>query len=481
MKSPTTPHTSTHVRRSHGRTRERGVALLLVLLLVIGLLGFTALSLELTRESSVSLTSEERMLAARQIVDAGLAQALCRMEDGGQNAPVSGEGTTPVWISFGAGECYYETARVESEARATVRCWARIPLVENPLRVDVSPDDAGWDGRDYFVQGIEAVLEGKKYIPRSPVYLGNGGFEKPLGGFRWTRDVDPFNPRTWETVTSGPSSYQTETVPFMVNALDHPVDWIYNGGTPQAPSSGIHPFSLVTGRNPIAQLNTEAWFENSAGAGNPLVNVFPSVSSTSYSDDPDSPDYAFPVHAQLPNVQDFAYSLWSEYSDFTSSKASRYTGGDREGEYGTLDSPRITFVTGHLNVPSSRTLRGCGILVIRDDFDPNLDTNNTPSQSAKLSVTGTLEWTGLVIISGWSPGIDVGPGGSMTVVGSLMAEDSVMSGGEISLIASGLSVVAKDKLELRYSSHLFEEGGILYDLLPYVEFDLLSLRPIFGT
>lgn len=459
------------------RPRERGAALILVLALLIGLLAFTAVSVDMTRARAVSNTSEERLFAARQIAESALAQATGRLKEGGQEEPVSGDGMTPVWVPFDQGEYFFSSVHDEVTSVTTIRCWARVPVGVQPSNSAVSPDDLTWDGTGYLVQGLEAEFKAYRYMPEAPVYFGNGGFEKPLGGFAWTNSVDPFDPTTWSTVTSGESSYQDSSVPFMVNALDHPIDYLYNGGTP-SPASGIHPYSLVASQNPISQMNTEAWFKNSAGTGDPLSNVFPTVSSTYFSSDPASPDYAFPVNPDLPDVQDYSWTLWNEHRS-TSKTSVKYTGGDHIGEYGTLAAPEVTFVTGHLNIPASKTLRGCGILVIRDDFDPSIDTNNTPAQAAKLTVGGTLEWTGLVIIAGWDPSITVSPGGSATIVGSLMAEDSVMSGGEVSLDGSTIQVVAKERLELRYCSQLFQPGGYLHDFLPMLKQELLTVRDIY--
>ena len=72
--------------------REAGVALLLALVLTIGLIGFTALSVEITRTHAAVLASENSVFRARTIADSAVAEALGRLKEAGQSAPVSGDG-----------------------------------------------------------------------------------------------------------------------------------------------------------------------------------------------------------------------------------------------------------------------------------------------------------------------------------------------------------------------------------------------------
>src|SRR5690606_19907604 len=98
----------------------------------------------------------------------------------------------------------------------------------------------------------------------------------------------------------------------------------------------------------------------------------------------------------------------------------------------------IAFVTGTLDVNDNRTLRGYGILVVRDDFHPDEGGSNEPSTDAHIRIQGKLEWTGLVILAGWHPNLDLQPQsgsatGQIIINGALFGEDSVQSGGETAL------------------------------------------------
>src|SRR4029453_11307179 len=115
---------------------------------------------------------------------------------------------------------------------STVRSWGRVVSQPPASTSTVSPDAVTWDGTGWMVRGVEVNIRSTRYIPTSPMYFGNGGVEKPLGGFEWGTGVDPSNPATWQSVVSSPSSTQSSTVPFKASALDHPIDYIYNGGTP---------------------------------------------------------------------------------------------------------------------------------------------------------------------------------------------------------------------------------------------------------
>jgi hypothetical protein len=114
-----------------------------------------------------------------------------------------------------------------------------------------------------------------------------------------------------------------------------------------------------------------------------------------------SPDHAFPVDTTVPDVQDFAFSLWNKYG--AAPGTTHLGSGSHSGTYGDLSNPSVTFATGSLRVNAGETFRGAGVLVIRDAFDPNVDTDNTPTTKAKLEISGRLEWTGLVIVAAWTP------------------------------------------------------------------------------
>jgi hypothetical protein len=467
-----TAHTS---RRPN--PRESGVAMILALVLIVGLLGFIAVSIDLTKTHSAVRTSETAIFTARTISESGLAQALARLKEAGQTAPVSGNGTTPVWVPFSAGEYFYSTQIDIPNQVATIRAWARVPVSETPSGSAASPDAAAWDGEGYVTHGTELVMVASRYLPQTPAYFGNGGIELPLGGFRWASSVDPFDPDTWLPVTSSPSSWQTAAVPLKVNALDHPPDFMYFGGAPTPATPGVHDYAPWVSQTLVGQMNINAWMNQSANGGSAVSGFTPSPTG-SYSNDPNSPDYVFPIDPIASDVQDFAWNLWSTY---TANPATVKLGsGNRTGTYGTPADPKLVFVTGELQVPAGQTFQGNGILVIRDNYDPNVDTNNLPSTSALLDIYGNFRWTGLVIIAGWHPQILVRPGGDGTVVGSLMGEDSVMSGGEVSLDSATIELRIQDDLRLLYSNALFQPGSFIYDYLPLLRKEVVGAREIFA-
>jgi hypothetical protein len=458
--------------------RENGIALILALVLMVGLLGFTAVSMDITKAHSAVRASEQQLFAARLISESGLAQALARYKEAGQAAPVSGDGTDAAWVPFSTGEYYYTTELDVPNEGATIRSWARVPITDNPSGSLVSPDDPNWDGTGYVTQGVEIALISSRYIPETPAYFGNGGIEKPLGGFSWGSGVDPFDPSTWQTVNSNPSSWQTAAVPFQVNALDHPTDYLYNGGAPTPATPGVHDYAPWVSQTAIGQANIEAWMQFSADGGSAMSGFTPSPVG-SYSNDPNSPDYVFPIDPIAADVQDYSWDLWNTFQNDPS--VPKLNSGNQSGTYGTQTDPGITMVTGTLRVPAGETFEGSGILVIRDDFDPNQDSNNTPSTSAALDVYGDFRWTGLVIIAGWRPNIKVRPGGDATVVGTLMGEDSVMSGGEVSLNSATITMKIEDDLRLLYSHGLFEPGSFVYDHLPLLRKNVVGAKELYAN
>lgn len=458
--------------------RESGVALILALVLLVGLLGFTAVSIDLTKTHSAVRSSETAIFTARTICESGLAQALARLKEGGQTAPVSGNGTSPVWVPFSAGQYWYSTQIDLVNQVATIRAWARVPVTDTPSASIVSPDNAAWDGTGWLTHGTELVMVSSRYLPQTPAYFGNGGIELPLGGFRWASGVDPFDPSTWQEVTSNPSSWQTAAVPLKVNALDHPADWMYFGGAPAPATPGIHDYAPWVSQTAVGQMNINAWMQHSANGGSAVSGFTPSPTG-SYSSDPTSPDYVFPIDPNAADAQDYAWNLWSTFH--TNPVATLLGSGNRQGTFGTPASPSLTFVTGTLRVPAGQTFQGNGILVIRDNYDPNTDSNNLPNTSAMLDIVGNFKWTGLVIIAGWHPQILVRPGGDATIVGSLMGEDSVMSGGEISLDSATIEMRIQDDFRINYSSALFQPGSWIYDYLPLLRKEVVGARELYAN
>ena len=458
--------------------REAGIALLFSLVMMLALLMMTALSLELTKTHALVNRSEESLFMARQGAESALAQALARMKDGGQLAPVSGDGTSPVWIAFGGGEFYYETTVDLTTEISTITAWSRIPVASNPSGSPFSPDNVAWDGRGYVLQGLELLVKGRVFIPSTPLFLGNGGIQRPLGGVEWVAGTDPFDPNTWQKVSSSPESTQRASVDMELSALDYPYDYLTNGGTPVALAPGIHPYSLLVSKNPVGQQNARAWMDFSAGGTAATAGLSPSP-LTSYSTTSTDADYAYPIDESVPDVQDYIDVIWNQYSSGAS--ANLLTGGSLSGTYGSVATPQVTIVTGGLQIDAGDTFSGAGILVIRDDFDPNIDVNTTPTRRAFLDVLGTLEWSGLVVIAGWNPYVEIKTSGNATIVGALMAEDSVMSMGETSLATSMIWFRLASELKILYSSDMFEPGGIVYESLPGVRKEVIGVRELMAS
>ncbi|MFN0058366.1 MAG: hypothetical protein ACKVX7_07900 [Planctomycetota bacterium] len=455
---------------------NRGSALVLVLILAIGLLSITLVSFELSRAQSLTVRTQREVLMAREIAQSAAAQAFARIKEAGFVEPWSGTGTAPAWVDFSDGQLFYYTDFDESSSVSTVRAWGRVAYETSPSSCMLAPDDVAWNGDGWELEGVEITIKATKYIPNGPVYFGNGGVEMPMGGFAWTGGSDPLDPTTWGTITSSPASYQASSLPFQASALNYPADYIYNGGSPDAAVAGSHPYPIWTTQNPIGQMNIEAWFNNSGGTGvDPETRVTPAPTSTYFdTSNKNSPNYPYPIDPHVTDVQSFTWDLWSTYmSDPASPKLAN---GNNSGTYGNMTTPKVTFVTGQLTVPAGRTFQGAGILVIRDNFDPNTDTNNTPATRASLTVDGIFKWTGLVIVAGWAPTIRVRAGGDATIVGSLFGEDSVQSGGEVSLDSATITLVVNDDLRVYYSNDLFASGGLVNNLMPEVNKEVVGVR-----
>ena len=151
--------------------REAGIALIFSLVVMFALLMMTAISLQLTGTHSAVNRSEESLFLARQGAESALAQALARMKDGGQLAPVSGDGLTPIWVPFGGGEYFYETTVDAATDIWVITAWSRIPVVANPIASPFSPDDVNWNGEDYVVQGLEVLVKGRVVVPTTPLFF----------------------------------------------------------------------------------------------------------------------------------------------------------------------------------------------------------------------------------------------------------------------------------------------------------------------
>lgn len=474
------PNTSFSPSLRRRRAREEGLALLLVIILGVGLVMISMISLQTSLAHATTQDVQRDVFSARLIAESGLAQAMARLRDGGKLTPHSGPGATASWVTFSRGQFLYDTTYNAATAVTRIRVWGRVAADPAVSGSGVSPDDPSWDGTGYLVQGLEVAVKSLRYIPNSPTYFGNGAIERPLGGFDWTPGVDPADPSTWVPVSSNPRSYQSSWVPFEVSALDYPPDYLVSGGAPSPPGGPPHPYNIWTLQSPVGQRNVEAWFSNSAGYGqDPTTKVTPPPTS-SYFDlsDPNGAAYPYRVDPAVPDVQTFAHELWRTYS---SAPGTNLLGsGSHSGTYGTLGNPAITFATGELRVPAGTSFTGAGILVIRDDYDPETQSDNTPGTRASLRIEGSFNWTGLVIIAGWTPQITVDstPGAQATIVGSLFGEDSVQSGGEVSLDSATIILQIENTFRVLFSHALFEPGGLVHEFLPFVRKEVVAVREI---
>ncbi len=461
---------------SAGR-RESGIALILAILAGGALLLLSYLSVQTTLVESVTRHAQHDVFLANQIANSAASQALAKIKEAGITTPHSGTGAGPEWVGFSEGAYYYYAIHDAALEVSVIRAWGRIASSPTAVVSTEAPDSGSWDGTGWTVQGLEITVKGYKYLPETPMYFGNGGVERPMGGFDWTRSSDPSDPSTWGIVTS-PTSYQSSSVPFEISTLDHPVDYLYGGGPPAPATTYPHPYKVWMSQNPFGQKNVEAWFANSAGAGyDPTIGVTPPPTASYYNvADRTSPDYPYPVSPNIPDVQNFAFELWNKYKDDPS--ATKLRGGAQRGTYGDLANPSITFVTGDMLVNSSSTFKGAGILLIRDDYDPNVDRENMPSRRAHVDINGTFEWTGLVVVAGWAPDVNVAPTADMTIVGALFGEDSVQSGGEISLDSSTIILKVQGPMRVLYSNAIFQEGGLAHEFLPAVVREVVGIRNI---
>lgn len=462
------------------QTDRRGSVLIFVLIFTVVLLGLTAGSVLMVRSRTIAQETRAKVFSITQIAESAVSQALTRIRDLGMIEPCSGNGQKPAWVPFGdkGGFLYYTTFHAADNI-STIRAWGRIPKCLKPADCAVPPDDPAWHDRDWMIRGLEVVVMNRKFIPETALFFGNGGVERPAGGFEWTSATDISNSNTWSQVPTGSaSSYQASSIPFEVNALNHPMDHLYNGTACDTPAGYPHPYSIWSVQNPIGQANIEAWFKHSAGAGhNPLTNVYPNISNWYEDNDPHSLDYQYPVDPDIPDVQTYAEALWNKYHADPS--AVLLGSGSHTGTVGDLSTPKVTFVTGTLRVPAGKTFEGAGILVIRDNYDSNDPTaSNRPRTSAQLKIEGTFKWTGLVIITGWCPAISTTDTSDSTIVGSLFGEDSVMSGGETSLDCATIVMRIKGPFRIRYSKEVFSHKGLIYDYLPYVRRKIVGIRDI---
>ncbi len=457
--------------------RRQGLSLVFVFVLIVIVSFMTMVSVNTTKTYSITASARELQFRARQIAESAAAQALVKIKEGGFTTPYSQSSSgssSPVWMSFDQGEMYYYSTFDSATDLTTVRAWGRIRANSSARTQTVAPDDVAWDDTGWVVAGLEISVLGNVYVPEVPMYFGNGGIERPAGGFSWSGSSDLSDPSGWGIVSSSSaSSYQSSSVPFEVSSLDYPYDYLYAGGSPTPAGSNPHEYKIWASQNAIGQFNIDAWFRNSAGSGDATNGVSPSPTSSYFEmSDTSSPDYPYPIDTSVPDVQSFAYDLYNSYG----SSSTNLSSGSHSGTYGTLANPTVTFATGNLKVDAGKTFEGSGILVIRDDYDPNTDSNNRPSRSAALNVNGTFKWTGLVIIAGWRPSINISSGADAKVVGALFGEDSVQSGGEVSLDSATIILRVNGAMKVMYSNGLFRQGGLIHHLLPRVSKEVVGIR-----
>ncbi|MBX3471742.1 MAG: hypothetical protein KF878_33215 [Planctomycetes bacterium] len=502
--------------RPDRRGRRRGSALTLTLVVGMLLIAIAAASVGITHSQAQGVRGDREAFMARINAQSGINEALSRLRF--TLVPVSGTGSTPTWSRLGDGGFYYRTT--SSGATVRITCWGRVRndarrsageqvALEQPT---LAPDDPTFVSRGWTIRGMEAVIHRTKHFPNAPLYVGNGGVEKGRGGFAWNDNADPSDPSTWTYLptnsNTGIDSWMARQFQLRVDARDHAVGFLSGQGFPtgdphagllQRPVQTPHPYSLFASQNQVGQHNAKSFFQpwtSGSSTFDPRPHQVPNpASTTAY---PNAND-AFQLDNQLPDVQEFAWALWQAYGGQPGTvtiPANNANLGVSSSvlEVGTASDPKVAFTTGNLNIGENRTLRGHGILIIRDNYHPVLGPfNNTPSgntNQAKLIVSGNLEWTGLVILAGWAPSVDtkgMTTGKQVRINGAFFGEDSVQSGGETSLDSAQIqfylgpsidSTESRGFFRLTYCRSLFEPGGFVYNFMPELRRDLVFIRDL---
>ncbi len=83
-----------------------------------------------------------------------------------------------------------------------------------------------------------------------------------------------------------------------------------------------------------------------------------------------------------------------------------------------------------------------------------------------------------MIIAGWAPTIDVANTGDATIVGALFGEDSVQSGGEISLDSATIILKINEDFRVLFSNSLFQPGGMVHQFMPAVNREVVGITNI---
>lgn len=516
-----------HRAASTRRARRRGAALIMVLMVGLILVATAALSLGSLRDSADSAKGEREVLAARLAAQSGISEALARLK-------FTYTPSTSSWVRCGDAEYFYTTTY--TAPTHTIRCFGRTKIDATALaQTTLSPESVSYVRTGWLIRGLEAMVVREKNIPNAPFYVGNGGVEKGRGGFAWTSGADPNDPSTWsylgvnDSAAGSVDSYQSRDLPFRLDARDHPIDFLDTGTAPD-PAQTPHPFSMFASQTLVGQHNASSWMapwvDNGGVTRDPSTVSFPDVDNTSNFP---TPADAFPLDQTIPDVQEFVWNLyqryggeggaandpetnasWASASDLAkvvhitspsngdlNVSGSDTTWASNTRTIGSLANPKVVFATGELAIDAGKTLKGYGILIIRDDYHPTLGgntSNNQPSTKAALNAHGNLEWTGLVLVAGWAPSFrasDASPASNhIKINGALFGEDSVMSGGEVALDAAQIqfyigpqktgsgAVPNSTDVKVTYSRDMFEPGGMVYELLPEIDRRLVYLREL---
>lgn len=501
----------------HPNPRQKGSALIVVVAVATGLLILTVATLDATQMQSKFSAAELESFRAKTAAKSGVNEALARIK-GTLKTPYSGTGGVPAWKSQGTGcDMFYYTTYNATNSMYRVRSWGRVRTraVSGAVlaQTTISPDSGGFNYTGWRVHGFEAYIQGRKYIPNAPIYMANGAIEKARGGVDNTASAGFENTpvATWPRVGTGSGagdSYQGNDLPFRVDARNHPPDFLSAGwGGPAPTVTGPHPYNVFTVQNQVGQEDVKGWFGSWTGApaGGGAAAVYPDPTNTTYfSNDPTSPNYPYNIDPSVPNVATFSYELWNKYNadavtgvQIGGTGALSPTLGAGTTTIGNSTTPKVAFATGNLTIPSGSTLRGHGILVIRDNYDPNVGGNNQPGGTSQAGLRvnggGTLEWTGLVIVAGWAPNVNTQGGGTIRMNGALFGEDRVQSGGEVSASAATIQMYIGTKdgttagtntttgekcFSLNYCRTIFEPGGLVYPLMPEVNKEILSFKDL---
>ena len=116
--------------------------MLVAVIMGVGLMVLTAVSVDLTMVTSVTRRVQQDAFVSRQIADSGASQALAKIKEGGFVAPFSGSGASPGWVSFSSGDYYYYTNYDPANGVSTIRAWGKVAVEDNPSTSTEAPGRA---------------------------------------------------------------------------------------------------------------------------------------------------------------------------------------------------------------------------------------------------------------------------------------------------------------------------------------------------